>query len=132
MLAYFKQPFIAGLNGGYAVVTRVEDGAVQVLGLDQRSYRLDFKAFKQRYAWSVVLTYPGNRPGAYRLNSSGPAVRTIQERLRSLGYVAFEPDGYYGIDTARAIERLQDVYGLRRDGVAGGETLALLDLLEAL
>ncbi len=53
-------------------------------------------------------------------------VTKIQERLIELGFLAGEPDGYYGDDTFAAIVQFQHVNGLERDGIAGVETQKLL------
>jgi murein L,D-transpeptidase YcbB/YkuD len=46
-----------------------------------------------------------------------------------MGY-STQMGGVYDVATATAVERLQEDFGLRRDGVAGEETLALLDIIE--
>ena len=56
----------------------------------------------------------------------GEAVRQLQERLISLGYLSGKADGYYGTDTAEAVYNFQKRNGLSRDGVAGAKTLAAM------
>ena len=129
VLAYIGRPFIAAVSGGYVVIEKIDAAGVHVATADGARL-FDFKTFRRDYAWRVVLNYAGADEHFYKLNDAKPGVRTVQAKLRELGYIPFEPDGFYGIDTARAVERLQEVYGLRRDGVAGGETLALLKILE--
>ena len=130
VLTYIGRPFIAAVSGGYVVISRVDAAGVHVAQAGGNARLFDFKSFRRDYAWRVVLNYAGAESRFYKLNDAQPGVRAVQAKLRELGYIPFEPDGFYGIDTARAVERLQEVYGLRRDGVAGGETLALLKILE--
>ena len=64
-----------------------------------------------------------------RLADEGDEVRLIQVVLAKKGYLTIEPDGVYGVETAAGVERLQEDYGLRRDGIVGPETLALMGML---
>jgi lipoprotein-anchoring transpeptidase ErfK/SrfK len=57
-----------------------------------------------------------------QLDSEGPAVREIQQRLSDLGYWLGEIDGHYGQLTRQAVMAFQKAEGLDRDGVAGPET----------
>ena len=50
------------------------------------------------------------------------AVRTLQQRLKELGYFSGEIDGYYGAKTKQAVEIFQKYNGLTMDGVAGKVT----------
>jgi peptidoglycan hydrolase-like protein with peptidoglycan-binding domain len=57
-----------------------------------------------------------------RLESSGPAVQELQQRLSSLGFWVGELDGHYGQLTRQAVMAFQKAEGLDRDGVAGPDT----------
>jgi lipoprotein-anchoring transpeptidase ErfK/SrfK len=57
-----------------------------------------------------------------RLESSGPAVQELQQRLSDLGFWLGEVDGHYGQLTRQAVMAFQKAEGLDRDGVAGPET----------
>ena len=61
------------------------------------------------------------RPG-----SSGKAVRTLQTRLKALGYYRGTVDGDYGKATQDAVKAFQQGNGLTADGVAGGSTFSKL------
>ena len=61
--------------------------------------------------------------GSLREGSSGGAVRTLQENLRSLGYYSGSIDGDYGSGTTAAVTAFQQANGLTADGVAGKRTL---------
>jgi lipoprotein-anchoring transpeptidase ErfK/SrfK len=57
-----------------------------------------------------------------RLESSGPAVQELQQRLSDLGFWLGEIDGNYGQLTRQAVMAFQKAEGLDRDGVAGPDT----------
>ncbi len=56
------------------------------------------------------------------LESSGPTVLELQQRLSGLGYWLGEIDGHYGQLTRQAVLAFQKAEGLARDGVAGPKT----------
>lgn len=58
-----------------------------------------------------------------KLGSRGPAVRRLQEDLRSLRFYYAPITGYFGQETQQAVIRFQQSYGLRPDGVVGSSTL---------
>jgi len=60
------------------------------------------------------------------IGSSGSKVKTLQQRLISLGYLAGTADGSYGGATQAAVKAFQDRMGLWADGVAGPDTLQKL------
>ena len=62
------------------------------------------------------------RAGAY-----GEEVRTLQKRLKELGYYKGSIDGSYGTQTVAAVKAFQTRNGLTVDGVAGGKTLTCLN-----
>jgi peptidoglycan hydrolase-like protein with peptidoglycan-binding domain len=56
------------------------------------------------------------------LDSYGPAVQEVQQRLTDLGYWLGEIDGHYGQLTRQAVMAFQKAEGLDRDGIAGPVT----------
>ena len=62
-----------------------------------------------------------------RAGSYGPEVRTLQKRLKELGYYNSSIDGSYGSLTVAAVKAFQRNNGLTVDGVAGGDTLKRLN-----
>jgi putative peptidoglycan binding protein/L,D-transpeptidase-like protein len=60
------------------------------------------------------------------LESSGPAVQELQQRLSGLGFWLGEIDGHYGQLTRQAVMAFQKAEDLDRDGVAGPQTRAEL------
>lgn len=57
-----------------------------------------------------------------RLNNKGELVRTVQTRLKELGYYAGEITGTYDSATRTAVKSFQKKNGLKTDGICGSET----------
>lgn len=77
---------------------------------------------------------PENQPSLYgqtvmRKGDVGEGIRTLQRRLRKLGYLIVK-DGSYGPETRFAICFLQARHGLLVDGIAGPTTQALIGKVE--
>lgn len=64
--------------------------------------------------------------GVLKKGSRGEAVRELQEKLITLGYLDGHADGIYGNDTVSAVKSFQRNMGLSADGIAGASTLAAL------
>lgn len=58
---------------------------------------------------------------------TGPAVRSLQERLRDRGYWLGSVDGNYGTLTHQAVMAFQKVHGLEPDGIFGRTTRETLE-----
>lgn len=90
---------------------------------------------------TVVTTPPGSvattaRPTAtptptaaavLKKGSSGADVKTLQRRLKQLGYYTGSVDGDFGDATEKALRAFQDRNNLLVDGIAGKSTLAKLN-----
>lgn len=57
------------------------------------------------------------------------AVTKLQQDLKTLGYFSVQPTGYYGEITQKSVKKIQADYGLLVDGIAGKNTLGLIDRL---
>jgi peptidoglycan hydrolase-like protein with peptidoglycan-binding domain len=68
----------------------------------------------------VQITKSGYIP--LELGNDCPQVKTVQERLRDLGYFAGTCDGEFLDDTLAAVREFQRRNGIKADGIAGGET----------
>jgi hypothetical protein len=55
-----------------------------------------------------------------------PDVRTLQQRLKEVGYMQTEPSGLFDGDTTEAVRRLQKDHALQVDGFAGPATKIVL------
>ena len=81
---------------------------------------------------TVLITenpaYPTSTPTplVLQMNSVGIEVKQLQMRLQELGYYSGEVDGQFGGGTRTSVEAFQRQHGLAADGIAGGDTLALL------
>ena len=62
-----------------------------------------------------------------REGDSGAAVKAMQQKLISLGYLSGRADGVFGSKTAEAVRAFQKASRLSSDGVAGSKTLTALD-----
>ena len=58
--------------------------------------------------------------------SKGDSVKKLQEKLNQLGFNCGEADGIFGINTYNAVKAFQLANGLTADGIAGYNTLTLL------
>jgi peptidoglycan hydrolase-like protein with peptidoglycan-binding domain len=59
----------------------------------------------------------------------GADVRRLQSALNVLGFVCGAPDGIFGAFTERAVREFQANVGLPADGIAGSETVRMLERL---
>lgn len=63
-----------------------------------------------------------------RYGSTGSEVKSIQNKLKSLGYYKGSVDGIYGTQTKNAVIAFQRNCGITVDGIAGPQTLLYLGL----
>ncbi len=66
-------------------------------------------------------------PCILQVNSVGPEVKQLQQRLQELGFYSGDLDGQYGSGTKTAVAAFQRQHQLSSDGIAGTQTLNLLD-----
>lgn len=64
--------------------------------------------------------------GSLKIGSKGDNVRSVQQKLKSLGFYNGSVDGDFGEGTAAAVTRFQKQYGLTADGKVGTQTLNTL------
>jgi general secretion pathway protein A len=129
-LKYITRPSIASVENGYVVLVHATDDYVRVLGRERAFVEIPMEEFRSLYRWNTILTHGAGQDGIYYARGdSGYEVQRIQRILAEMGY-STQKDGVYDITTAEAVERLQEDFGLRRDGVAGEETLTLFDIIE--
>lgn len=68
-----------------------------------------------------------NKNTTLKKGDNSPAVKELQEKLISLGYLSGYADGKFGPATKLALIRFQARYNLKRDGIAGKNTLNALN-----
>ena len=66
---------------------------------------------------------PTPTSSALRVGSTGAKVKSMQQRLKALGYYTGSVDGTFGEGTRKALVAFQKANGLAADGVAGTATL---------
>ena len=97
----------------------------------QRGLHVDGVCGQQ--TWSALVE-AGYRLGDRLLYHRTPLLRgddvhELQQRLGSLGFDAGRVDGFFGVDSARALKDFQQNVGLTCDGICGPDTLAALHRL---
>jgi len=70
---------------------------------------------------------PTPTPQSMRLGFQGESVRTVQRRLKELGYYSGAIDGDFGEATDKAVRAFQKANGLTADGKVGENTLKKLN-----
>lgn len=69
-------------------------------------------------------------PIVLKKGMEGSTVISLQNDLSNLGYFNNKATGYYGEITQSAVKQLQKSYGYTQDGIAGPDTLLLLNKLK--
>ncbi len=129
-LKLMNRPAMASVENGYMILVYATDDFVRVVGRDKAVVEIPMKEFKAIYRWNVQVAYAKEAEDqAVNRGDAGAEVERIQKILSQAGYQA-ERTGVYDISTALAIEQLQEDFGLKKDGMAGQETMALLAMLE--
>jgi peptidoglycan hydrolase-like protein with peptidoglycan-binding domain len=64
-----------------------------------------------------------------RKGSKGTAVKTLQQRLKTLGYYSSTIDGDFGSKTKAAVIKFQNYEGLVADGIVGAKTWRQLSFI---
>ena len=127
------------MNGKQMVkMTAVIVLAIAVIVFAVREIRLygEVKVEQQRTPTPVPafgnvmqVTFDPSLPTAapvLRTGSQGDEVKTLQERLKKLGYLSGDADGQFGPATKEAVQRFQSQHGLSADGIVGEETREIL------
>lgn len=92
-----------------------------------------------RFAANARLQAAATNSPPMRQGETGEAVQILQQALLDLGFPmpvstatgTKPPDGKYGNETGKVVRNFQTQHGLQTDGIAGRETLGLLDELLA-
>lgn len=56
-------------------------------------------------------------------------VSELQQDLKDLGFLSIKPTGYFGDITQNAVEKFQNRYNLKSDGIAGNQTISKINSL---
>ena len=126
-LRYLPMPAVVSMDGGYMVMLKADAAFVQAVGEDRAVIEIPLQDFEDLYRWNVMVPYAKPlHESIYTLNMTGGRVGEIRDVLARLDLLPVEPDGVYGIQTFQGVERFQEVFGLRRDGIVGPETMVLV------
>ena len=110
----------------YLLIRHVTSEGAVALDADGNTKKItrDFilKHWGGQVSW--VYPYPDNSFFLGR-GMQSPAVLTLQEILRDLGYLV-TPNGFFDPQTDEEVKKFQNEFGLEADGVVGSRTLALL------
>ena len=119
----------------------VEDGLKVLLGKESISKffaelvpkGLGYEALRSAYKRYVLLAASGGQQYvnlSYKvyLGDSGKKIGLLQKRLRQEGFYAGDITDVYDRTTQRAIREFQSAHMLKPDGVAGGRTIAWLNV----
>lgn len=119
---------IHGTNRPNSISTAASAGCIRMYNPD----------ILELFSWVSVGTpvtiYNGPYPKAsfdkptLQVGSVGSAVYEVQQALKDMGYITFNPDGVFGSGTQNAIKKLQEDYNLPVTGVVSGKTYDLLGL----
>ncbi len=126
-----KKPFRIDVPAGegrpeYLLIDHItpEGAVLRDVNGDRRVVARDFilKHWGRRVSW----IYPYTDSGFFlKQGMRSPAVLTLQEILRDLGYLV-NLSGVFDQKTFEEVKAFQNEFGLKADGVVGSRTLALL------
>lgn len=126
-LKYLPVPAVVSMEGGYMVMLKADDSFVQVVGQDRAVIEIPMEEFRRLYRWNVMVPYAKPlHETIYDLNMTGDKVEEIQNVLVHLKFLSVPPDGVYSLETEQGVEKFQEAFGLRRDGIVGPETMVLV------
>lgn len=130
VLKLLNRPAIASVDKGYVILLYATDDFVRIVGKDRAVVEIPMKEFESMYKWSVMVSYARDQEYAFSTRGdTGPEVEMIQGTLSRIGYQT-EQNGFFDDATTSALEQMQEDFGLKRDGVAGQDTLVLMSMLE--
>ena len=91
----------------------------------KRYFKIIFTVFIMLLLFSVCAS------ALSKMGSRSEEVRSIQQALKSRGYYKGNIDGIFGTATKNAVTAFQRDNGLKVDGIAGKETLKVLNIADA-
>jgi general secretion pathway protein A len=112
----------------FLIVHAVSPGGVELTDASGEIRRLENAELGHSWYGQAYL-FHRRGPELKQILSRGkqnPDVRTLQQRLKELGYMQTDPSGLFDDDTAGAVRRLQKDHALQVDGFAGPATKIVL------
>ncbi len=129
VLRYIPRPFIVCVDNGYAIVVKTNKGHISLMTPNMKFVDIPIKVFVSEYKWNVMVPYKNEEDKVYQLTDQGKDAMTIQSVLYNYGYLSKKTDGFYDFETAKGVEKVQEVSCLTRDGIAGPDTFSLLEII---
>lgn len=100
-------------------------------GIDKKMFINEARAFKDSRSKRKFIPSPVHESGSsvLKIGDRGLESERLQSRLVDLGYSVGSAgiDGIYGPDTKRAVKQFQSDCGITVDGLAGPQTMSVLD-----
>jgi general secretion pathway protein A len=112
----------------FLIVHATSPGGVELTDASGEIRRLEDAALGQSWYGQAYLFHRRGLEMKQILSrgKQSPDVRTLQQRLKELGYLQTEPSGLFDADTTQAVRRLQKDHALQVDGFAGPATKIVL------
>jgi general secretion pathway protein A len=136
-LARFDRPLILALGAAdkkpaHALLQGVGPTRVR---LDLAGTRYELARGSLSKVWNgdfiVLWRLPAEVTAPLALGASGPAVAWVMERLKTFdGVDGTAPQAGFDADLEARVRKLQQVYGIKADGIVGPETLFALSALD--
>jgi general secretion pathway protein A len=121
-----RVPFDTDSVRQYLLVTKTDNDGAAIMDDEGRLHEVDRAFVLNHWGKTVSFVYFNNE--AFQTLTKGIRGREvigIQRILEDAGYMV-EPTGLYDQETARAVARFQETFGLNPDGIVGPRTMALL------
>lgn len=119
---------IHGTNAPGSIGSFASHGCIRMFNADVEEI---FPSVTVGTAVTIVGTpfgAPGTPPSVLRYGSRGPDVLEVQRSLKRLGYLKWNPDGFWGEGTEKAVQQLRQEHGLKGTNVIDDEVYKLLGL----
>lgn len=114
--------FSGTVGGNFGTITRTAVMAFQAAA----SLSADGIVGGDTWAALYASDAPTTKASTLKPGDQGEAVKSLQTRLKELGYLSGSADGDFGENTRTAVRAFQTAAGISSDGIAGPQTLAAL------
>lgn len=112
-----------GAFSGYTIFQYTSTGRLSGYNAD---LDLDITYLTSKEWDSYCTGQAATQHATLRFGSRGDEVKTLQEKLKSLGYYTGSIDGIFGAKTQSAVKNFQKAQNLKADGIAGSNTWSAL------
>lgn len=119
---------IHGTNAPGSIGSFASHGCIRMFNADVEEM---FPSVTVGTAVTIVGTpfgAPGTPPSILRYGSRGPDVLEVQRALKRLGYLKWNPDGFWGEGTEKAVKKLREENGMEGANVVDDGVYKMLGL----